>query len=83
VNYLCVNYLWAYYFGRGIVDPPNTFDPARLAPDDPPLSPWTLHPSNAKLLNALAQHCVDRQLQREVDHAGDRQQRHVSAIEPL
>ena len=27
-----VNYLWAHFFGRGIVDPPDTFDPARLDP---------------------------------------------------
>ena len=31
-----VNYMWAQFFGRGIVDPPNTFDPARLDPDNPP-----------------------------------------------
>jgi hypothetical protein len=54
-----VNYLWAYFFGRGIVDPPNTFDPARLDPDNPPPDPWTLQPSNARLLNALAQHFID------------------------
>jgi hypothetical protein len=54
-----VNYLWAYFFGRGIVDPPATFDPARLDPENPPPSPWTLQPSNARLLNALAQHFVD------------------------
>jgi hypothetical protein len=54
-----VNYLWAYFFGRGIVDPPNTFDPARLDPDNPPPDPWTLQPSNARLLNALAQHLID------------------------
>jgi hypothetical protein len=54
-----VNYLWAYYFGRGIVDPPNTFDPARLDPDNPPAAPWTIQPSNGRLLNALAQHFVD------------------------
>ena len=54
-----VNYLWAYFFGRGIVDPPDTFDPARLDPDNPPPAPWTLQPSNAALLNALAQHFVD------------------------
>jgi hypothetical protein len=53
-----VNYLWAYFFGRGIVDPPDTFDPARLDPDKPPPSPWTLQPSNAHLLNGLAQHFV-------------------------
>jgi Protein of unknown function (DUF1549)/Protein of unknown function (DUF1553) len=54
-----VNYLWAYFFGRGIVDPPDTFDPARLDPDNPPPDPWTLQPSNARLLNALAQHFID------------------------
>ena len=54
-----VNYMWAYFFGRGIVDPPNTFDPARLDPDNPPPDPWTLQPSNAALLNALAQHFID------------------------
>jgi hypothetical protein len=53
-----VNYMWAQFFGRGIVDPPDTFDPARLDPDNPPPAPWTLQPSNAKLLNALAQHFV-------------------------
>jgi uncharacterized protein DUF1549/uncharacterized protein DUF1553 len=54
-----VNYLWAYFFGRGIVDPPETFDPARLDPDNPPPAPWTLQPSNAALLKALAQHFID------------------------
>jgi Protein of unknown function (DUF1553) len=54
-----VNYMWAYFFGRGIVDPPDTFDPARLDPDNPPPDPWTLQPSNARLLNALAQHFIN------------------------
>ncbi len=54
-----VNYLWAYFFGRGIVDPPDTFDPARLDPDNPPPAPWTMQPSNPRLLNALAQHFID------------------------
>jgi hypothetical protein len=49
-----VNYLWAYFFGMGIVDPPDQFDPARLDPTNPPPAPWTLQPSNADLLNALA-----------------------------
>ena len=53
-----VNYLWAYFFGQGIVDPPDTFDPARLDPGNPPPAPWTLQPSNAKLLNALAAHFI-------------------------
>ena len=54
-----VNYIWAQFFGRGIVDPPDQFDPARLDPDNPPPRPWTLQPSNPRLLNALAQHFVD------------------------
>jgi uncharacterized protein DUF1549/uncharacterized protein DUF1553 len=54
-----VNYIWAQFFGRGIVDPPNQFDPARLDPDNPPPDPWTLQPSNPRLLNALAQHFID------------------------
>ena len=53
-----VNYLWAYFFGQGLVDPPDTFDPARLDPNNPPPAPWTLQPTNANLLNALAQHFV-------------------------
>ena len=54
-----VNYMWAQFFGRGIVDPPDQFDPARLDPDNPPPDPWTLQPSNPRLLNALAQRFVD------------------------
>jgi hypothetical protein len=54
-----VNYIWAQFFGRGIVDPPDGFDPARLDPDNPPPDPWTLQPSNARLLNALAQRFID------------------------
>lgn len=50
-----VNYMWAYFFGVGLVDPPDTFDPLRLDPDNPPPAPWTLQPSNPRLLNALAQ----------------------------
>jgi hypothetical protein len=54
-----VNYIWAQFFGRGIVDPVNQFDPARLDPDNPPPAPWTLQPSNARLLNAMAQEFID------------------------
>src|SRR5437899_11925451 len=53
-----VNYIWKEFFGRGIVDPVNQFDPARLDPENPPADPWTLQPSNARLLNALAQEFV-------------------------
>ncbi len=50
-----VNYQWKEFFGIGLVDPPDQFDPARLDPDNPPSEPWTLQPSNPRLLNALAQ----------------------------
>ena len=49
-----VNYMWAYFFGMGIVDPPDQFDPSRLDPNNPPPAPWTLQPSDANLLNSLA-----------------------------
>jgi hypothetical protein len=54
-----VNYIWAEFFGRGIVNPPDQFDPARLDPDNPPPGPWTLQPSNPALLKALAQYFID------------------------
>jgi len=50
-----VNYVWAAFFNSGIVEPVNQFDLARLDPDNPPPAPWTLQPTNARLLNALAQ----------------------------
>lgn len=49
-----VNYMWAEFFSRGIVEPANQFDPARLDPDKAPPEGWTLQPSNARLLNELA-----------------------------
>ena len=53
-----VNYVWAHLFGIGIVDPPDQFDPARLDFNNPPPAPWTLQPSNPKLLDALARHFI-------------------------
>lgn len=50
-----VNYIWAALMGRGLVEPLDQFDPARLDPDNPPTSgDWALQPSNARLLNDLA-----------------------------
>ncbi len=54
-----VKFFWAYFFGVGLVDPPDQFDPARLDPDNPPAGPWTLQASNPRLLNALAQQFID------------------------
>lgn len=49
-----VNYIWAELMGLGIVDPPDSFDMARLDPRAPPPSPWTVQPSHPELLEALA-----------------------------
>jgi hypothetical protein len=61
-----VNYIWEYFFTVGIVSPSNQFDPFRLDPNNPPTAsmcptgaPCTLQPSNAALLNALAQDFVN------------------------
>lgn len=49
-----VNLFWAQLMGKGIVDPPFGFDPARQDPANPPPAPWTIQPSHPELLNALA-----------------------------
>jgi hypothetical protein len=59
-----VNYIWEYFFGLGIVSPSNQFDPMRLDPDKPPsdcpsTTPCTLQPTNARLLNALAEDFIN------------------------
>lgn len=54
-----VNYIWHEFFGRGFVEPTNQFDLARLDADNPPPDPWTLQPTNPRLLNALAQDFIE------------------------
>jgi hypothetical protein len=51
-----VNYLWAYFFRAGIVDPPDAWDMDRIDPrKPPPPGPLaTLQPSDPRLLEALA-----------------------------
>lgn len=49
-----VNYIWRKFMVVGLVEPPDQFDPLRLDPDNPPPAPWTLQPSNPRLLDALA-----------------------------
>ncbi|MCS6884852.1 MAG: DUF1553 domain-containing protein [Acidobacteriota bacterium] len=49
-----VNYLWAHFFGLGIVDPPTNFDPARLDPKATLPEGWSVQPSHPELLEALA-----------------------------
>jgi hypothetical protein len=54
-----VNLLWWEMFGVGIVDPPFSWDLARIDPNNPPPAPWTLQPSHPELLEALAQYFID------------------------
>jgi hypothetical protein len=49
-----VNRFWAHFMTVGLVDPPDTFDLARLDPRRPPPKPWTIQPSDPGLLEALA-----------------------------
>jgi hypothetical protein len=49
-----VNYIWKEFFVLGIVEPADQFDLDRLDPDNPPPAPWTLQPTNARLLSDLA-----------------------------
>ena len=54
-----VNYIWEQFFTRALVTPSDGFDPARLDPDNPPPSGWTLQATHPRLLNELAQAFVD------------------------
>ncbi len=49
-----VNYLWKEFFSRGLVDPPDQFDLARLDAGNAPAQPWMLQPSHPELLDFLA-----------------------------
>ena len=40
---------------QAFVSPSNTFDLARLDPNNPPPAPWTLQPTNPELLQTLAE----------------------------
>ncbi|MEX2304365.1 MAG: DUF1553 domain-containing protein [Bryobacterales bacterium] len=55
-----VNYVWREFFGRGIVEPPDQFDPARLDPAAPPPDPWTIQPSHPALLEFLAGEFIEQ-----------------------
>ena len=53
-----MNYLWAHFFGSGIVDPPNGWDLSRIDPNNPPPAPWPIQPTHPELLEALADEFV-------------------------
>ena len=48
------NYIWSYFFGSGIVDPPEAWDLERVDPANPPPGDWPLQNSNPELLGKLA-----------------------------
>ena len=50
-----VNYVWEKFMVQAFVSPSNTFDLARLDPNNPPPAPWTLQPTNPQLLETLAE----------------------------
>ena len=54
-----VNYLWAAMFTQGIVDPPGSWDIARINPNNPPPAPWSLQPTNPQLIEALADEFIN------------------------
>jgi hypothetical protein len=49
-----VNYLWSYFFGYGIVDPPDGWDLSRVDPNNPPPGDWPMQNSNPQLLEQMA-----------------------------
>jgi hypothetical protein len=54
-----VNYVWEKMMVEALVTPSNGFDLARLDANNPPPEPWTLQPTNPKLLDRLARHFQD------------------------
>ena len=50
-----VNYIWRAFFSRGIVEPADQFDLARLDPGSPPPPGWDVQPSHPQLLEWLAE----------------------------
>jgi hypothetical protein len=49
-----VNIFWSKLMVVGFVEPFDGFDLSRLDPKKPPSKPWTVQPTNAELLDALA-----------------------------
>ena len=50
-----VNYIWRAFFSRGIVEPADQFDLARLDPGSPASPGWDVQPSHPQLLEWLAE----------------------------
>ncbi len=54
------NLFWKEFFGLGIVEPVDGFDLARQDPVHPPPAPWTIQPTNPRLLEALGNYFVQQ-----------------------
>jgi hypothetical protein len=55
-----VNYVWKAFFSRGLVEPVDQLDLARLDSSHPPPAPWEIQSPHVDLLNALAKSFADR-----------------------
>lgn len=53
-----VNYLWAYFFNSGIVDPPDAWDLLRTDPSRPVPAGWPFQNANPELLERLTDHFI-------------------------
>ena len=49
-----VNYFWDYFFGHGIVDPPDAWDLKRVDPKNPPPAEWPMQNAHPELLEDMA-----------------------------
>jgi hypothetical protein len=49
------NLIWSKLMVVGFVEPYDSFDMDRLDPDNPPPEPWTIQPTNPRLLDAMAE----------------------------
>lgn len=54
-----VNYLWAHFFRRGIVDPADAWDMDRIDPKNPPPGNWPMQSSHPELLEALTDKFIE------------------------
>ncbi len=55
-----VNYIWKAFFSRGLVEPVDQLDLARLDSSNPPPAPWEIQSPHVDLLKALGQSFADR-----------------------
>ncbi|MBO1320648.1 DUF1549 domain-containing protein [Acanthopleuribacter pedis] len=54
-----VNRLWGHMTAVPFVSPYNELDPARLDPDQPPPSPWTLQANQPRLMEAMTDFFIE------------------------